>query len=160
MSDSNTVADPRGSAESLLSVSRQVQIIKQYLERSNDVNTAAACLGTLVRVAAAFDMQSNLLSLAKLLETVAVALDVMCSQCQALDGPTRGDVLELVDSLTPFFVTEGPDFEFVFLLARMKSALALSIDCSQHGDTYGGLVFDIASILLSHHKYDVRTVGP
>jgi hypothetical protein len=50
---------------------------------------------------------------------------------------------------------DGPDFDVAFLLKRIKSAVTFSIDYSQHIDTFGALVFDMGSILLSHCKYDV-----
>jgi hypothetical protein len=145
-----------GTDDDHLKLSREVQVIKRYLERSNDVNTAAASFRTLVQVTSAFDVESHFMAITHLLETIAVALDVVCNRCQGVDPSTRTDILEFVNKLDPFFSIEGPYFDFAFLLKRIQSAIAFSVECSQSSDTFGGLVFELASILLSHHKYDVR----
>lgn len=150
-------ASKAGTGDDHLKLSREVQVIKRYLERSNDVNTAAACFRTLVRVTSAFDIESHFMAITHLLETLAVALDVLCNHCRGVDPSTRTDMLDFVNKLHPFFSIEGPYFDFAFLLKRIQSAIAFSVECSSNNDAFGGLVFDIASILLSHHNYDVRT---
>jgi cytochrome c len=142
------------TADDQLMLSREVQVVKQYLERSNDVNTAVASLDTLFRAASAIDGSSNFTSLKHLLETIALTLDVICAHCHTIDLAHQ-NILEFVNKLDLFSAVDGPDFDIGFLLKRIKSAVTFSIDYSKHIDTFGALVFDMGSILLSHCKYDV-----
>ena len=145
-------------ADDQLKLSREIQVVKQYLERSDDVNTAVGCLETLVRVTAVIDARSDSLSLTHLLETIAVALDVLCNHGEPIDSSTRLRILEFVNKLLPLSVTEAPpDFDFVVLLKRIQAAISFSVHYSDQNDTFSGLVFDMGSILLSHTKYNVRT---
>jgi hypothetical protein len=145
------------SEEELRKLSRYVQVVKTYLEQANDVNIAVDCLEPLVKAINSFDSGSVDVRRKHLLETIATALDVLCNHCRYPDATIRKSLLEYVSKEEKIDLAREnaslPDFAFLF--ARVRSAVTFSLDYSRHGDTFGGLVFDTASILLSHAKYDV-----
>lgn len=135
-------------------VSRGVQIIKNYLERSNDINTAIGCLSTLVKVGSAFGNECDLVHQRHLLQTMLVAIDVLRNHSQDVDPSLRPSFFEYLDKL---HVDDSPtpDIEFAFLIKCVRSGLSFTLKETQHEETFCGLIFDVASILLSHAKYDV-----
>ena len=135
-------------------VSRGVQIIKDYLERSNDINTAIGCLSTLVKVGSTFGNECEVIHQRHLLQTILVAIDVLRNHNQDVDPSLRPSFFEYLDNL---LVDDSatPDVEFPFLIKCVRSGLSFTLKETQHEEMFCGLLFDVASILLSHVKYDV-----
>ena len=145
------------SATDNLQVLRQVHIVRQYLQRSDDASIALSCLPALIKVGSIIDDGRDPGQLFYLLETVAIALEVLRNHDQGPDMSVRASIRDYVDGLNTnkFTASHPADFEIPFLLKRLRSALAMCCEQTHQGDTFGGLVYDTASILLSQFKYDV-----
>jgi hypothetical protein len=139
-------------------VSRGVQIIKDYLERSNDINTAVGCVSTLVKVGSAFGNECDVIHQRHLLQTILVAIDVLRNHNQDVDPSLRPSFFEYLDKLQ-LDDTSATDIEFHFLIKCVRSGLSFTLKETQHEETFCGLLFDVASILLSHAKYNVRSLS-
>lgn len=155
------VPSPQSTATSVddgLPALRQVYVIKQYLQRSNDVSIALGSLPALARVGSIMTTphgDPNQLSL--FLETISIALEVLRNHDQGPETSVQTCIREYLDSLDPknFTVSHPADLEIPFLLKRVRSALVMCLEQAHQPDTFGGLVYDTASILLSQSKYDV-----
>ena len=135
-------------------VSRGVQIIKDYLERSNDINTAIGCMSTLVKVGSAFGNECDVIHQRHLLQTMLVAIDVLRNHSHDVDPSLRPSFFEYLDKLH-IDDSSTPDIEFAYLVKCVRSGLSFTLKETQHEETFCGLIFDVASILLSHAQYDV-----
>lgn len=138
--------------------SRGVQIIKDYLERSNDINTAIGCLSTLVKVGSAFSSECDVIHQRHLLQTILVAIDVLRNHNQDVDRSLRPSYFEYLDKLQ-LGDTPTSDVEFAFLIKCVRSGLSFTLKETQHEETFSGLLFDVASILLSHAKYNATSLS-
>jgi len=151
----------QGLPSDLLDISRAVQVIKQYLGKSNDINTAIGCLETLIHVGSTFGNDCSAIQQRHVLETIAVVIDVLRNHNHDLDRSLRLLALEYVDQLrldrlAPDYAS---DLEFAFLLKCIRSGVTFSLEQSQPSETLVGLIFDVSSILLSHFKYNVKYIN-
>lgn len=139
---------------------RQVYVIKQYLQRSNDVSIALGSLPALAQVGSLINHHGDPNQLSLFLETIALALEVLRNHDQGPETSVQTCVREYIDSLDPknFTVIHPADLEIPFLLKRVRSALVMCLEQAHQADTFGGLVYDTASILLSQSKYDVSPI--
>lgn len=136
-----------------IKISRAVQVIKQNLEDSNDINTAVGCLETLVKVGLTFGNECDAIHQRHVLETIVGVIDVLRNHHQDIDPLVRPSVLRYLDTLE--FDRSSLDIKFTFLVKCIRSGLAFSLQRTLYSDTFCGLVFDVASIVLSHSKYNV-----
>lgn len=138
-------------------ISRSVQVIKQYLEQSNDVNTAVGCLETLISVGSTFNNESDAIHQQHLLETITVVIDVLRNHQRNVDLSLTKKILAYVNKLNieKLSAIDAPDVKVAFLIKYIRSALRPSLQQDKQRDTFDGLIFDIASILISQCKYDV-----
>lgn len=154
----NSPATPRTFPPSdRIDISREVQVIKQYLEKSSDINTAVGCLETLVHVGSTFGNDCYAIQQRHVLETIAIATDVLRNHNHEFDRSLRLLVLEYLDQLRLDRLASGyaSDLEFVFLIKCLRSGVTFSLGQSQPIETLVGLIFDFGAILLSHSKYSV-----
>lgn len=135
-----------------IKISRAVQVIKQNLEDSNDINTAVGCVETLVKVGATFGNEWDAIHQRHVLETIVTVIDVLRNHHQDIDPSVRPLVLRYLDKLE---FDRSLDIKFAFLVKCIRSGIAFSLQGTLYSDTFCGLVFDVASIVLSHSKYDV-----
>jgi hypothetical protein len=143
-------------ANDRLEICREIQVIKSYLERFNDRDIAAECLETLIRIGSAGKSDYDGLQQVHVLETIATALDVLRNHNQGPGVLLTKSVLDYVDQIdsNDVSVDYAADMDTAFLIKRIQSAAAPPQQ-SHQSDTFGGLIFDLSSILLSHAKYDV-----
>jgi hypothetical protein len=140
-------------------ISRTVQVIKQYLEQSNDVNTAVGCLDTLIKVGSTFNSKGDAIHQQHVLETITVVIDVLRNQYRNVGSSITQKILGYMNKLDieRLSAIDAPDVKFGFLIKYIRSALKYSLQRTQQGDTFDGLIFDVASILISQYKYDVSS---
>lgn len=138
---------------------RQVYVLKEYLQSSADTTIALGCLPALIAVGTIINSGRSPDQLFHLLETLAIALEVLRNHDKSPDQPLRERIREYVGrlDLKTFPGVHRADFEIPFLLKRLRAALSVCFEQEQ-GDTFGGLVYDTASILLSQSNYDVSPV--
>jgi hypothetical protein len=138
-------------------ISRTVQVIKQYLEQSNDVNTAVGCLETLIRVGSTFSGEGDAIHQQHVLETITVVIDVLRNHQRNVDLSLTQKIFDYVNKLDieKLSAIDAPDVKFSFLIKYIRSALRPSLQQTEQRDTFDGLIFDVASILISQCKYDV-----
>jgi hypothetical protein len=144
------------SVNDRLEICRQIQVIKSYLECFNDRNIAAECLETIIKIGSAGKSDYDALQQIHILETIATALDVLRNHNQGPGVLLTKSVHDYVDQLDSHDLAIGhaADMDTAFLMMRIQSA-ASPPQQSHQSDTFGGLIFDLSSILLSHAKYDV-----
>jgi hypothetical protein len=145
------------SARDNLPILQKVHIVREYLQRSDDVNIASGCLPALIKVSSIVDKDCHPDQLLYLLGTIAIALEVLRNHDKGPDLFVRGSILDYIDHLDMKKVSPShpTDFEIPFLLMRLRSALAMCVEQADQGETLGGLIYDTAAILLSQFKYDV-----
>src|SRR5271169_4929655 len=131
-----------------LKISQAVQVIKQYLEESNDISTAVGCLETLIKVGTTFGNQCDAIHHRHLLETIVRVIDVLRNHHQDIDPSLRPLLLGYVDMLN--IDLSAQDFTIPFLVKCIRSGIAFSLKRTLYSDTFCGLIFDVASIILSH----------
>lgn len=140
-----------------LGIYREIQVIKDYLERFNDRDIAAQCLETVIRIGYLVrkDEYDGCQQI-HILEAIATALDVLRNHNQGPGGLLRKSVLDYVDTINTSHFSAGreADIDADFLVMRIQSAVS-SPRQSHNSDTFGGLIYDFSSILLSHVKYNV-----
>jgi hypothetical protein len=143
--------------ESRIDISKAVQTVKQYLERSSDLDMAYSCLETLVKVGSAFGNECDVIQQCHILETILVVLDILHNHHQDVNPSLQRLVLDYVGGLDfeQSSSSYAPDLHCVFLIKCIKSDITLSLLDTRHNDTLEGLIFDFGSILLSHSKYEV-----
>lgn len=158
--DRNEIALTNGTVDSRpfppcdrIWISRAVQIIKHYLEESNDINTAVGCLETLIKVGSTFGTQCDAIHQQHVLETIVRVIDVLRNHHQDVEMSLQPRLLNYVDTLDVDW--SSPDVKFAFFVKCIRSGLAFSLQKTLYSDTFCGLVFDVSSIVLSHSKYDV-----
>ena len=136
-----------------IKICRAVQVIRQHLDNSNDINIAVACLETLVKVGSTFGNEADAICQRHVLETIVGVIDVLRNHHQDIDPSLRPSVLRYLDTLD--FDRSSLDIKFAFLVKCIRSGVAFSLQRTLYSDTFCGLVFDVASIVLSHCKYNV-----
>jgi hypothetical protein len=143
-------------------ISRAIQLIKKYLERSNDINIAVRCLETLVRAGSILSNRCDPIHQRHLLETIAVVIDVLRNHHQDVQPSLRRLALQYVNTneFSQLYSTDSPDVRYSFLVKCVCSGVTFSLEQTEHSDTFPALIFDVSSILLSHCKYDVLYPSP
>jgi hypothetical protein len=141
-----------------IKISQAVQVIKQYLEESNDISTAVGCLETLIKVGTTFGNQCDAIHHQHLLETIVRVIDVLRNHHQDVNPSLRPLLLGYVDMLSIDWSVQ--DITIPFLVKCIRSGIAFSLQRTLYSDTFCGLIFDVASIVLSHSKYDVSPLVP
>ena len=153
----NGLSSDSGLNETQLEISQMIQIIKNQLEHTNDINTARRCLEILAKVGSGSVREFDHLQQFQLLETMVVAIDVLRNNHQDVGAAARGSILEYLNLLdiNTFSEADTPDVHFSFLIKCVRSGVSFCLEETELSDTFCALIFDIGSILLSQSKYDV-----
>lgn len=138
---------------------RAVVIITRYLDSFNDANVAISSLDTLLK--AAHNLNNHQISRVRqklLLRAILEALDVLRNHCQPIPMPMQASLTELIRNLSSglYGQLDLMAVDLAFWLKLVQCAQSYSADTAQQSDIFGGLVYDIGSILLSRFKYDVH----
>jgi hypothetical protein len=136
-----------------LEACRSVHTIRQYLEASNDVTIAAGCLDTLIRVGCQFGSDCDDVFHHPVLNTILQAIDVLRNHQKDVPSSVRRVATQYIDTLHAS--PQSPDFQFRFLHKCVLSGVSLCLEQSPLNDTFSAIVFDTASIILSHCNYQV-----
>jgi hypothetical protein len=136
-----------------------IDVLMQYLERSNDVEMAVSCLATFVNLGLTLDDKQQTSGTAVvLLHAISVALNIVRNRPHKISASLRGSLCAFLhpSDIAPLPVPGcSADIELAFATALARSACAFSLVSTPQNDAFEGLVFDTASIVLSLSKYNV-----
>ena len=145
--------DSTGHAQSdRVEACRAVHVIRRYLEASNDLTIAVGSIETLVQVGRHLGTDCDEIFHHPVLNAVLQAVDVLRNHQKDVSPPVRRLAIQYLDSLTP---AQSPDFQFRYLIKCILSGVSLCLEQSPLNDTFSALIFDTASIILSHCKFQV-----
>jgi hypothetical protein len=136
-----------------LEACRSVHVIRQYLEASNDVTIAAGCLDTLIRVGCHLGSECDDVFHHPVLNAILQAIDVLRNHQKDVPSSARRLATQYIDTLHAS--PQSPDFQFRFLHKCVLSGVSLCLEQIPLNDTFSAIVFDTASIILSHCNYQL-----
>jgi hypothetical protein len=117
------------------------------------VTIATGCLDTLVRIGSHFGSECDDVFHHPVLNATLQAIDVLRNHQKDVPTSARRLATQYIDILHA--LPHSPDFQFRFLHKCVLSGVSLCLEQSPLNDTFSAIIFDTASIILSHCNYQV-----